>query len=534
MSYILSREEAGEFDRFAAERCNVPAIILMENAGKNAFHIIASLVDQIHHALVVCGSGNNGGDGFVVARHLHCAGVSVTVCILADVTRLSGNALINYSAYAGIGGKMIIVNDDVGLINFDTELANTDLVIDAIFGTGLIRDVAGIHAQAITRINASPARVISLDIPSGLESNTGVILGECIAANATITFAAPKLGLVTPNGDRMAGTIIVASLGVPEQIIQRTGHSAQLFTGRLVRELTRYVHYDSDGAVAIAISDERDIWALRLAALAVTRTAPGRIKVLAPMSILRSVPEMASVASLVELDPRGNAGDAGWASDIALKLALEIALRDCGSIVFPAASESDIQTINHARTLPDTTVIAAATSSLGKKIKGLHSTAAEAVFIVGIEALAGLCESGVKAVADNRFAAIRDGVRASNATIVLADARGTVGASGLPLGVFSRNIDALDCDGARAIVCGATARMACWCPQSHIAAIAGMFTVCAAAEAWSETRGGRGGPRPEDIADEIPRVLSSLSITPLPRIPFTQERRTNQTDDHNE
>ncbi|MCL2823646.1 MAG: NAD(P)H-hydrate epimerase [Polyangiaceae bacterium] len=238
---VLSREQIREFDRIAIEDCHVPGIVLMENAGRGAFEVILRILELDscpNHApvLIVCGAGNNGGDGFVVARHLMTAGIPVSVCLMADPARLRGDALANHDAFLGLAslglaGAVTLIDDDADLPVLETELLRARLVVDALFGTGLDRKISGLPAEVINRINAAPLTRVALDLPSGLDANTGDVLGTAVRADATATFGALKLGLLTPNGACHAGEIHVVSLGVPEWIVERTGHSAEVVPG---------------------------------------------------------------------------------------------------------------------------------------------------------------------------------------------------------------------------------------------------------------------------------------------------------------
>ena len=502
MHYVLSRDQIRAFDRIAIEDCHVPGVVLMENAGHGAFEVIRPLVSHIDHVLVACGAGNNGGDGFVVARHLLCAGISVSVCLLADPAKLRGDALLNHDAFIGLGGHVTVIDDEASLPVFETELMRAGLVVDALFGTGLDREIEGIAANVIDRINATPATRVALDLPSGLDANTGTVHGTVVVADVTITFGALKLGLVTPTGARIAGEIHIASLGVPLSLLEQTGHDAEVLVGVHVREMIQRIRAQAcllqDGAVAIAVSSEEDIWALRLALRGVLRMAPSRVKVLAPSEVLRSVRDLGAVAEFEAFDPKGSAKG--------FEKVLEKALLDCDSIVFPCATESDLPLIKNVRKSFDGVIVVAPSPALGKKSKQLRTPEGDVVLVVGLEALGALCDTDGESVDANRFESVREAMDACGATIVLADAQPVIAIPDEPLGVICKKIDALDANGVRAVACGAMGRMACWC-ESSVAALAGIHVTFASIEAWLNGKEGRGGPLPEEIADGIPSVL---------------------------
>jgi ADP-dependent NAD(P)H-hydrate dehydratase / NAD(P)H-hydrate epimerase len=207
MKQVLSRAEARAFDLSAVAK-GVPSLLLMENAGRAATDVIVSRYGVIGHALVVCGVGNNGGDGWSVARGLVVRGWTVAVCEIGATQHRSNDALVQREAFV-IFGRMVMMSA------LADELANASLVVDALFGTGLSRAIAGPEHAAIAAINAAGKPVVALDLPSGIDADTGVELGISIRATDTICFAAIKRGLVANVGLRHAGTVHVVDIGVP-------------------------------------------------------------------------------------------------------------------------------------------------------------------------------------------------------------------------------------------------------------------------------------------------------------------------------
>ena len=120
MHRVLSREQIRSFDRVAIDTCQVPSVVLMENAGRGAFEVVRTLLEDNDHVLVVCGSGNNGGDGFVVARHLLTAGYSVSVCLMSDPEKLRGDARLNHDAFVGLGGHVVLLEDEAATVVLET------------------------------------------------------------------------------------------------------------------------------------------------------------------------------------------------------------------------------------------------------------------------------------------------------------------------------------------------------------------------------------------------------------------------------
>jgi NAD(P)H-hydrate epimerase len=213
----LNSRQVKELDRLAAERFGVSVDRLMEAAGA----AVARFCDQ--RATVVCGIGNNGGDGFVCARRLHEAGHLTSVCCI-DTTRLQGPAA-NAAKALELAGVEIVS---------DLRLDGASLVVDAIFGVGISRPPQGRFAAWIEAINASGKRVLAVDVPSGLDADTGVAYAPCVRADITITLGLPKQGLLLADGPSVAGEIWVADIGIPEKAYEALGIKvpARLFAAR--------------------------------------------------------------------------------------------------------------------------------------------------------------------------------------------------------------------------------------------------------------------------------------------------------------
>lgn len=210
----LSVEEARDIDRRATELYGIPAIVLMENAGR----IVAEETIKLFKpglvkpvVSVICGSGNNAGDGFVAARYLFNRGISVNVFALKDFEDYKGDALVNLS----IAGKL---NIPAAVIHGPEikGLEKCDIIIDAVFGTGIAGKVKERYKSIIDSINDSERSVLSVDIPSGMDGNTGEPLGACVKAGLTVTMGYMKKGFLNPGSKKYTGNIVVADIGYPK------------------------------------------------------------------------------------------------------------------------------------------------------------------------------------------------------------------------------------------------------------------------------------------------------------------------------
>lgn len=221
----LSREEVRGIDRRAADECGVPTMILMENAGRGAAAWLRERLASAHpnaRIVIACGPGNNGGDGGVVARHLELWGFSVRVVWFADPSRLHGDAAVQWNILARSGLDQTSWSDQDAAEpgRLDALFAEADWIVDALLGTGLTRAVEGTLAAVIEAINRSGKPVLALDLPSGLDADSGQPLGTAIRATATASFVAPKLGFDAPGARNYTGEVTVIDIGAPRRVLE--------------------------------------------------------------------------------------------------------------------------------------------------------------------------------------------------------------------------------------------------------------------------------------------------------------------------
>jgi NAD(P)H-hydrate epimerase len=219
MSIFLSRDVVRAIDRRAIEEFGVPGAVLMENAGRGAAELLLAL--GVHGPVVVCcGRGNNGGDGFVIARHLDNRRVPVRVLLFARSEDLAGDAATNYQIIARSGLPIEVhAGNAVDAAALRRQLDAAEWVVDALFGTGLTGPVRPPFDRVIAAINESPCRVLAVDIPSGLDCDTGRPLGLAVRADHTVTFVAQKKGFADPAAREWLGQVHIADIGAPRRLI---------------------------------------------------------------------------------------------------------------------------------------------------------------------------------------------------------------------------------------------------------------------------------------------------------------------------
>ncbi|MBM4358657.1 MAG: NAD(P)H-hydrate dehydratase [Deltaproteobacteria bacterium] len=227
MTVAMTAAQMRAYDRHAIDVCGVPGIVLMENAGRGAAERIAERMgDARGPALVLCGKGNNGGDGFVVARHLETRGLAAEVFLLGRRDDVAGDARTNLDALVRLGFEVREIEDD--LAEVEAALARSSLVVDALFGTGLSRPLDARATELVHRIHASLRPVVALDVPSGIDATTGEVLGVAVHATETLTFAHLKTGLLQGEGVRHAGHVRLVGLGIPDgEVLDAVGCEAE-------------------------------------------------------------------------------------------------------------------------------------------------------------------------------------------------------------------------------------------------------------------------------------------------------------------
>ena len=325
---LYSPAQTRELDRIAIEDCGIPGYQLMCRAGRGAFDLLCLRWPAARRALVVCGAGNNGGDGFVVARHLLRAGREVQALLLGEAEQLGGDARRAYDDFRAAGGTLV----DAGEVDW----RRAEVIVDALFGSGLARPVRGAAAQLIGEINDCAAPVLAVDLPSGLDAATGSVLGVAVEAEATLTFIGCKRGLLTHQGPDHCGALFCDDLDVPAQVYAAVEGAVRRVDAdsfpELWRPRRRASHKGSYGHVAVVGGAPGMLGAAQMAAGAALRVGAGRSTVVtAAVNLSRAnghMPELMSRAAddaaaagealrgmdVVAIGP--GLGDAPWAEDM--------------------------------------------------------------------------------------------------------------------------------------------------------------------------------------------------------------------------
>ena len=305
----LYAKQMREADQAAIE-LGIPALVLMENAGRSVFREISKRwgKDETDRIIVVAGKGNNGGDGFVVARHLWNAGYDVSVYLIGRPEDVQDHARINLDAIRNMGLPVTSVTGDLQPLREEMASRRVNLCVDALLGTGLSREVRDLTQQVIECINDNDIPVVAVDIPSGLNADSGLPMGAAVRAGLTVSFAYPKVGLVVASGSRYTGELIVSDISIPKTVEKDTWQVNLLDSSILENIPSRppEAHKGDYGRIAVFAGSAGLTGAAALTSLAAVRSGAGLVTLGIPAG-LNSIMEVKLTE--VMTSPMGEAED---------------------------------------------------------------------------------------------------------------------------------------------------------------------------------------------------------------------------------
>jgi ADP-dependent NAD(P)H-hydrate dehydratase / NAD(P)H-hydrate epimerase len=293
---ILTSAEMRDIDRQAIEELGIPGIVLMENAGQRIARAIRSRFPEItgERVVIAAGKGNNGGDGLVVARHLFNAGARPEVLLLAAAGEVKGDAATNLGIAIKSGLSVTEIPDAAAWRKKARPALNkATIVVDALFGTGLTKPLEGLYAAAVEDINKTEAYKVAVDIPSGLSSDTFEPIGPSVAADLTVTLAAPKIAHIFPPASERVGELVIAPIGIPASLFNRADLRLELLEERAIgpyfARRKRDANKGSYGHVLVFAGSVGKSGAASLAGRAALRTGAGLVTVATAAGVLPSI-----------------------------------------------------------------------------------------------------------------------------------------------------------------------------------------------------------------------------------------------------
>src|ERR671912_2826013 len=286
---ILNADQMREADRRTIQEIGIASLVLMENAGRQVVAAIESLYSDLaeRSIAIVCGKGNNGGDGFVVARTLQQRGFDVSVFVIGRISEVKGDARINLDILGRIGQTVVEVADQTAWELHGAEIAGHDLIIDAMFGTGLSTPLTGFYETVVADINEAGVPIVSIDIPSGMSADSADLIGHAIEATVRVTLGAPKMPLVLPPAESKSGEVVIADIGIPAEVFEQLeGPRLELLTREQMRPLIQPraadAHKGDFGRVLVVAGSMGKAGAAVLCAQGAMRAGAGLVTVASP------------------------------------------------------------------------------------------------------------------------------------------------------------------------------------------------------------------------------------------------------------
>ncbi|MBP2033502.1 NAD(P)H-hydrate epimerase [Clostridium algifaecis] len=268
-----------KLDSYCINELGIPGIVLMENA---ALKVIKNIDTSTYNSFcVVCTKGNNGGDGFAVARHLYNLGKKVDIFLIGNESNMSSDCTVNYEILKKLGINIMIVNSLEQIENIRNSLKFSDMTIDAIFGTGLSRDVEGLYGEVVKCINEYSKYTLSIDIPSGISGNSGKVLKNAVKADKTVSFQLYKRGFLNYDAGNFIGDLVIEDIGIPDKVIEKYKSNEFLIDNYLMKNMihkrNKYSHKGNFGRVLIAAGSKGFSGAAYISTQSAVRSGAGLV-----------------------------------------------------------------------------------------------------------------------------------------------------------------------------------------------------------------------------------------------------------------
>ncbi len=512
---LVKASEMQEMDRKTIHELGIPGIVLMENAGRGAAQ---TFLDHFcpkagSRVMIICGRGNNGGDGYVVARYLHEAGLRPIVMVLSQKERISGDALVNLNIIHAMNLDIRYLPDEVQWDTQKSEVAHATLIVDAILGTGLNSPVKGYYARVIQDITSSGKPVMSIDIPSGLNADNGSIMGVAVKADLTVTFGFPKLGELIFPGRDLVGRLVRIDISIPKSVSNQIPEQFRMtvpedFADLLV-ESREDIHKGHRGHLLLLAGSTGKTGAATLAALAAVRSGAGLVTVGIPEGLNPIMEEKLTEAMTVPLPqtPAGSLSIKGLSEVENLMVGKTALAIGPGLSTNPETVEL-VRAIVCRSKLP-MVIDADGLNALAGALNLPKDSAAYTVLTPHPGEMSRLTGKTIAEIQAHRILTATQFVKSYGCYLVLKGARSLVGT---PQGLISVNPTgnpALASGGAGDVLTGLIGGFLArrWSPEK--AALAGTYIHGLAAD-WVAEEMGKVGIMAGELLDVIPAIITSL------------------------
>ena len=513
---VLSSAQARAFDAFMGESGSVPSLLLMENAGRAAASLLHERLvrgaagSSAGRVSIVCGLGNNGGDGYVVARQLARRGHDVRVLATGPRDALAPDARVNAGIWQRLGGELLSLPDGEGELRaaLAAEWAQGGLIVDALFGTGLRRPLAGRERAIVESINGSGLDVVALDVPSGLNADTGAVMGVAVVALETITFGHPKTGLLTSGAPDHTGSLRIADLGVPERLGPALEPRARWLEASDARgwlePRSRSTHKGRAGRVLVIGGAPGKTGAAVLAASAALRGGAGLVTICSFADAIGSL-DARVVEVMTRPIERG-----------ALESSLDAALENADAVVLGPGLGLDTD----ARRVVDHVVFgyagplvldADALTHFAGRAGELGRARGACLLTPHPAELGRLIDASAAEVEADRYVALERALQLTGRAVLLKGPHTLVGEPGVPPIVVSEGHPVLAVAGSGDVLSGLCAANIAQLGPLRAGAFAA-FLHGRAARLWVDAHGGADrGLFAREIADHVPHALAELA-----------------------
>lgn len=423
---VAGTEEMRFMDRYAVDHLGITGELLMENAGLAALHVLKRRISLFGKKfLIFCGSGNNGGDGLVMARLLHSEGGVVKIFLLADGDKFRQAAATNYAIVSRLPVDKVRLKNATAV---KRDLAHCDVVIDAIFGTGLDRPVSGLAADVITLINRSRKKVLSLDIPSGVNGDTGEVMGVAVRADYTVAFGLPKIGNMLYPGYELCGELSVSHISFPPSLYDRPDLKVQTNDYIALPERPAKAYKGSMGDVLFIAGAAHYYGAPFLAAMSFLKSGGGYSRLAAPRSV---IPVVAKRGPEIVFVPQQEtpAGSMAFGNKKAL---LELSAKVDMVVIGPGLSlqEDTVRLVKELVTAVKKPMLidGDGLTAVAENPEILRNRKAATILTPHQGEMARLTGKPTAVIGSNKISVLREAVRNLRATIVLKGAHSLIGA----------------------------------------------------------------------------------------------------------
>ena len=513
---VAMSAEMRRIDLSASEDYGIPGLVLMESAGRETAYVVQELLRRTggKRVCIFAGKSNNGGDGFVAARYLANQGFHVQVCLLAEIAALSGDAAVYFAALQKMGIDVLGITEERDWDKAGLAVSFADCLVDALIGTGLQGELTDRMAAAIDLMNSSVKPIVAVDIPSGVEADTGRVTRTAVKASHTVTFGLPKPGLYLYPGADYAGEVKVADIGIPAELLRSASIQQNIITAETVRDMLpqrpRDAHKGSCGRVGVIAGSVGMTGAAVLSATGALRAGAGLVT-LGIAASLNPVVEVKLTEVMTLPFPESANGTFGAR---ALPFMEELALKNAVTLIGPGLGRSEEtqaairQFVREARC--PLVIDADALAALAGEIDILQQTEALAVLTPHLGEMALLTGLTVEEISQDRLYIARQAAM-EWASIVVLKGAGTVIA--FPDGeayINPTGNSGMATGGTGDVLAGMIAGFIAQGISSHSAAVAGVYVHGLAGDLAAA--GGMVGMTAGDLAAKVPAAIQQIII----------------------